>query len=227
MIEIKDLVKVYGKDQSKTVALDGVNLKIEDGEMVAIMGPSGSGKSTLLNIIGGMDGLTSGTYICDGVEVGKLKSSKLHIFRRDHISFVFQNFSLLNHYTAYENVEVPLNAKKIKKSKRKEIIHDKLKKLGIDDLAKKTPLKMSGGQQQRVAIARALASDNNIILADEPTGALDSKNGEEIMNIFDDIQKTNKTIIIVTHDEKIAKRCKRIIRIEDGKITSDEKLQKI
>ena len=223
MIKLTDVTKIYGTEENGTKALDNVSLTINDGEMIAIMGTSGSGKSTLINLLGGMDILTSGTYLYNGTDVGNMKLSELHKFRKNNISFVFQHFALMNHYTVFENVEVPLRAKRIKRARRKEIVMEKLKMLGIEELAKKLPVQISGGQQQRCAIARALAADNQLILADEPTGALDSKTGKEIMDIFTDIKHLGKTVIIVTHDNKIADRCERIVRIEDGKIVKDEK----
>lgn len=218
MIELKDVTKVYGKKDNITKALDGVNLTIEDGEMVAIMGTSGSGKSTLINIIGGMDKLTSGTYHYDGEDVGSMSVGKLNKFRKDNVSFIFQHFALLNHYSVYENVEVPLRAHRIGRRERKKRIMEKLAMVGISEQAKKLPVEMSGGQQQRCAIARALVYDNPLIVADEPTGALDSNNSNEIMGIFREINALGKTVIIVTHDSDIAAKCDRIIRIEDGKI---------
>ena len=218
MIKLNNIVKTYRLEDREFNALDGVSLSIESGEMVAIMGPSGSGKSTLLNIIGGMDSVTDGQYCCGDIEVSNLKTSKLHRFRKENIGFVFQQFALMNKYTIFENVEMPLIAKRINKFKRKKIVYECLEKMGISDQAKKYPTQLSGGQQQRCAIARALAADNRIILADEPTGALDSKTGEEIMGIFKKINKEGKTFIIITHDSKVAEKCDRIIYIKDGKI---------
>ena len=216
MIELKNITKIYGTGASGTKALDDVSLQVKDGEMLAIMGTSGSGKSTLINIIGGMDKLTSGTYFYAGNDVGNMNTSKLNKFRKDNVSFIFQHFALLNHYSAYENVEVPLRAHRISKKERKRRIIDKLKMVGIEEQADKLPVEMSGGQQQRCAIARALVYDSQLILADEPTGALDSSNSAEIMNIFRNINKLGKTVIIVTHDSNIADKCDRIIKIEDG-----------
>ena len=218
MIKLENVTKIYGKDGSKTVALDGVDLEIKDGEMVAIMGPSGSGKSTMLNIIGAMDDLTDGKYFFGDQEVSSLRGNKLHEFRKNNISFVFQNFALMNNYTVFENVELPLLSKRLSSRKRKEIVNEKLKIMGIDDLAKKYPTKISGGQQQRCAIARALASGNELILADEPTGALDRKTGEDIMEAFTKLNEMGKTVIIITHDEHVANKCQRIVHINDGKI---------
>lgn len=218
MIKLTDVIKIYGSKENSTKALNGITLTIQDGERIAVMGTSGSGKSTLIHILGGMDVLTSGSYCYNDINVSNLKAGELQKFRKQNISFVFQHFALLNHYTVFENVEIPLKAKCIKKSQRKEIIMEKLQILGIEELAKKLPIHLSGGQQQRCAIARALAADNPLILADEPTGALDTKTGKEIMDIFENIKEMGKTVIIVTHDVNIAKRCERIIRIEDGRI---------
>lgn len=217
MIELKNVTKIYGNEENGTKALDNISLKIEEGEMVAIMGTSGSGKTTLINIIGGMDTMTSGEYLYNGEKVNEMNNSKLNKFRKDNISFIFQHFALLNHYTTYENVEVPLRAKNVARKERKKRIMEKLKMVNIEEQAFKLPVEMSGGQQQRCAIARALVCDNPIIVADEPTGALDSKTSEEIMNIFKEINKMGKTILIVTHDINIANQCSRIIKIEDGK----------
>lgn len=218
MIELKDVCKTYKYGKEETKALDNINLTIKDGEFVAVIGNSGSGKSTLLNVIGCMDLMDSGSYILNGQEISGIKINKLYKVRKESISFVFQNFALLNHYTVFENVEVPLLAKKVRKNERKRIVKEKLELMGIYDLKSKLPTKISGGQQQRCAIARALASDNNIILADEPTGALDSKTGEEIMNVLKELNGMGKTVIIVTHNMDIAKQTDRILEMEDGRI---------
>lgn len=218
MIELKDVCKTYKYGKEETKALDNINLTIRDGEFVAVIGNSGSGKSTLLNVIGCMDMMDSGSYILNGQEISGIKINKLHKVRKESISFVFQNFALLNHYTVFENVEVPLLAKKVRKSERKRIVKEKLELMGIYDLKSKLSTKISGGQQQRCAIARALASDNNIILADEPTGALDSKTGEEIMNVLKELNGMGKTVIIVTHNMDIVKQTDRILEMEDGRI---------
>lgn len=218
MIELKDVCKTYKYGKEETKALDNINLTIKDGEFVAVIGNSGSGKSTLLNVIGCMDLMDSGSYILNGQEISGIKINKLHKARKESISFVFQNFALLNHYTVFKNVEVPLLAKKVRKSERKRIVKEKLELMGIYDLKSKLPTKISGGQQQRCAIARALASDNNIILADEPTGALDSKTGEEIINVLKQLNGMGKTVIIVTHNMDIAKQTDRILEMEDGRI---------
>lgn len=218
MIKLTNIVKSYNIEDKEFHALDGVDLNINEGEMVAIMGPSGSGKSTMLNIIGGMDTATSGEYMFNDIEVSKLGNVELHKFRKNNVSFVFQQFALMNKHTVFENVEMPLIAKKINRKKRKETVMEKLEMLNIADQAKKLPTHLSGGQQQRCAIARALASDNKLILADEPTGALDSSTGEEILNIFKSINEMGKTVIVITHDINVASKCQRIISHEDGKI---------
>ena len=183
---------------------------------MAIVGTSGSGKSTLLNIIGAMDHATSGKYIFDGKEITSCNLKELHKFRKENISFVFQNFALMDKYTVYENVEMPLIARHIRH--RKSIVMDYLERMGIAELKNKIPSHLSGGQQQRCAIARAMAADTPVLLADEPTGALDQNTSNEIMKCFEEINKNGKTVILITHDINIANRCKRIIHIEDGKI---------
>lgn len=216
MIELTDVKKDYGKGDYCTHALQGITMKVEQGEYVAIVGTSGSGKSTLLHIIGGMDQLTSGVYRFADEVVSDYSLSKLQDFRKRNISFIFQNFALMNKYTVFENVEMPLLARNIKK--RKQIVMDCLERVGIANLKSKLPTQLSGGQQQRCAIARALASDTQVILADEPTGALDNKTSSEIMSCFSDIHEAGHTVILITHDMSIASKCQRIVRIEDGKI---------
>lgn len=217
MIQLNNISKTYLKYATEnTPVLNNINLFIKENEKVAIMGASGSGKSTLLNIIGCMDKFTSGEYLLDGISIEKLKENQLDNVRKKYISMVFQNFALLNHNTVYENIEFPLIARGIKKDKRKEIVYDYMEKLEIKNLANKLPIHISGGQQQRCAIARTLVTDSKIILADEPTGALDYNRGMEIMDILCSIK--DRTIIIVTHNEEIAAKTERIIRIVDGRI---------
>lgn len=216
MIKLENVTKDYVSGSAITHALRGVDLKIEFGEFTAVMGTSGSGKSTLLHILGGMDTLTGGKYQFDNEIVSDYNFADLQKFRKKYISFVFQNFALMNKYTVYENVEMPLLARRIKN--RRVIIMEQLEKMGIADLQKKLPAQLSGGQQQRCAIARALAADTPILLADEPTGSLDKKTSGEIMDCFEEISR-EKTIILITHDPDIAGRCRRIVRIEDGKLT--------
>lgn len=226
MIELINVEKIYGKKDYATRALKDANLKISDGEFLAVMGPSGSGKSTLLNIIGCMDSLTSGQYLVDGMDVGNMKNIKRQEFARDNISFVFQDFALMNDYTAYENVELPLRIKGVRAKVRKKTVMECLEKVGMTEYYKKYPNKLSGGQQQRVAIARALASGNKYILADEPTGALDSENGMEVIKVLQNIVKEGRTVIMVTHNEELAMYADRIVYIEDGVVTPYVKEQK-
>lgn len=218
MIEMKNVTKIYSNGEYETLALQDINLSIKKGEFVAIMGKSGSGKSTLLNIIGCMDELTYGEYLFDNIIVNNLNRKKLDKFRKDNINFVFQNFALMNQYSVYENVEVPLLARNIKKSERKVLIEEVLKKLGILEQKDKLPVHISRGQQQRTAIARAIIAKNQLVVADEPTGALDEKNSEEILKILKALNKEGLTIVIVTHDRKVAEQANRIIELSDGKI---------
>ena len=218
MIILKNITKDYVNKGSVTHALNGIDLSIEDGELLAIIGTSGSGKTTLLNIIGGMDQETSGEYYYNNELVSNYSKKELQNFRRDYISFVFQKFELMDDYNVSENVEMPLLARKIDKNIRKDKISMALKKVGLENLAKKMPNELSGGQKQRCAIARALVTDNPILLADEPTGALDSKTSDEIMALLEKLNKDGKTVIIVTHDLAIAQKCGRVIEIVDGEI---------
>lgn len=219
MIKLKNIIKKYTNGSEELVALNGINIEIEKGDFVAIMGASGSGKTTLLNIVGCMDTATDGEYLFDDISVHNLTQSEKDEFRKNHIGFIFQNFALLKDYTVKENIEVPLRAKGIKKKERDSMTKEILKRVDLSEYEKSLPTKISGGQQQRVAIARALVCGASLILADEPTGALDSKTGQEIMNLLIKMNsEENKTILLVTHDEKIAAQAKRIIKLEDGKI---------
>ncbi|MBN1053554.1 ABC transporter ATP-binding protein [Clostridium botulinum] len=216
VIGLKDIKKIYGKKDYETVALQSINLEISEGESIAIMGTSGSGKSTLLNILGCLDTQTSGSYFFNGNSINTFKEKELAKLRNSSFGFIVQSFALIDDFTVYENVVIPLDYSKNKK-KKSEVIN-LLKKLGIDEKINKTPKELSGGQCQRVAIARALVNDPEVILADEPTGSLDGRTGQEIMNILLDLNKKGKTLIIVTHDLNIAKQCHRIVNIVDGKI---------
>ncbi len=216
MIRLENITKIYNEKVDDTKALDDVSLKIEDGEFISVMGASGSGKSTLLKIIGCMDSPTSGKYYLDDTEVTAASRSQVHKLRKEKIGYVFQHFALMDYYTAYENIELPLLAANVKRKDRKRIILKQMGHLGILSERNKLPGKMSGGQQQRVAIARALVTNADIILADEPTGALDQKTGHEVLELLKEINKSGKTVIIVTHDEGIAKVTDRIITISDG-----------
>lgn len=226
MIDLKNITKTYGDKENAFNALNNVNLKIDSGEFVAIIGPSGSGKSTLLNIIGLMDNFNEGNYILDDkeIDIKNMKSKELSKIRNNKFGFIFQNFALLDNYTVYENIEVPIAYRnRLEKSKLdRKSIKDKiiklLKEFGLEDKKDKYPKELSGGQQQRVAIIRAIVNEADIILADEPTGALDSETGNFVFNELKKINDTGRTVIIITHDEKIANKCKRIIRIVDGHI---------
>lgn len=218
MIKLQNISKVYKSINGKTDALTDVCLTIREGEFVCIMGKSGSGKTTLLNIIGCMDKANSGEYRLDDIDVVRLNANKFDKLRREKISFIFQKYELMGKYTVYENIELPMNAKRISGKQKKQQITDIMKRLGIYELRNKFPKQLSGGEQQRVAIARAYVSDNKYILADEPTGALDNKNTQEIMHIFEELRQEGKTIVLVTHDEEIAARGNRIIRLLDGRI---------
>ena len=221
VISFEDFSFQYRAQKKPT--LTGINLNIYPGEKVLIAGPSGSGKSTLLKIIGCMDTPTAGKYFLDDTEVTAASRSQVHKLRKEKIGYVFQHFALMDYYTAYENIELPLLAANVKRKERKRIILKQMEHLGILSERNKLPGKMSGGQQQRVAIARALVTNADIILADEPTGALDQKTGHEVLELLKEINKSGKTVIIVTHDEGIAKMTDRIITISDGRIVGDSK----
>ena len=221
IIELKNVGKIYGKGESETVALSNVNLTIEKGEFWSIMGPSGSGKSTLLNILGCMDRVSMGEYLLKGKSVSEMTRKQLSKIRNQTISFVFQYFALLNDYSVYENTELPLQCQKISNREKKERIAYYMKRLGIENLARKKPTQISGGQQQRVAIARAMVTKSDIILADEPTGALDQKTGEGLLELLKEINRDGKTILLVTHDSKVAEAAEKKMRIEDGKCFVD------
>ena len=218
MIRLENVIKIYGEDYEKKIALNNICLEIKDGEFVAVTDPSGSGKSTLLNIIGCMDIPTKGRYYLDDTDITLKTKSQIEDIRKEKIGFVFQHFALMDYYTAYVNIELPLIIKNIKRSERKGLVNEQLKLLGIEEVKDHIPSKMSGGQRQRVAIARALVSGCNILLADEPTGALDQATGREVMELLKEINKRGTTVIIVTHDINIANQTERIIEICDGKI---------
>ncbi len=222
LIQVKDLYKIYQMGNVEVRALDGVSVDIESNEYISIMGPSGSGKSTLMNLIGCLDTPTSGDFFMDGVNVATMTDDELAHIRNKQIGFVFQTFNLLPKSTSLRNVELPLIYNgSIKASERKGMAISALERVGLGDRTHHKPNELSGGQRQRVAVARALVNDPAIILADEPTGNLDSKTGEEIMALFDDLHQQGNTIILVTHEEHIAAHANRVVRLLDGKISED------
>lgn len=221
MLKVQDITKIFSTEEVQTLALNGVSFEIKDGEFVAIMGPSGCGKSTLMNILGLLDNPTSGSYELIGQEVGHLKEKDRTQFRKGNIGFIFQSFNLIDELNVYENVELPLLYMKISASERKKRVEEILRRMNISHRAKHFPQQLSGGQQQRVAIARAVVMNPKLILADEPTGNLDSKNGREVMDLLTDLNREGSTIVMVTHSQKDAARAQRIINLFDGKIVSD------
>jgi putative ABC transport system ATP-binding protein len=225
MLEIKKLNKSYKIGDSTLHVLKGINLSVKEGEMIAIMGSSGSGKSTLLNIIGILDELDSGDYNLDGIQIKGLSEKKAAQYRNKFLGFVFQSFNLINFKNALENVALPLYYQGLNRKERQKKAMFHLQKVGLADWSSHLPNELSGGQKQRVAIARALASNPKLILADEPTGALDSTTSQEIMKFLQKLNDEGKTILIVTHEEDISLMCKRIVRLKDGIITEDKKIK--
>ena len=226
LISLKNIYKIYNVGGEEVRALDGVDLSINNNEYLSIMGPSGSGKSTMMNMIGCLDSPSSGLYEFEGEKVHIMDDSQLASIRNRKIGFVFQTFNLLPKASALHNVEIPLVYANIKKEKRLEMASNALISVGLEDRMHHRPNELSGGQRQRVAIARALVNEPSIILADEPTGNLDSKSGHEIMKIFDELHRSGNTIILVTHEDDIAKYSNRIVRLLDGKVVSDELVKK-
>ena len=223
MIKVNDLCKVFRTEEIETTALNNVSFEIGDGEFVAIMGPSGCGKSTLLNILGLLDNPTSGSYMFSGTEVANLKEKDRTKFRKGNIGFVFQSFNLIDELNVYENIELPLRYLDIPSSERKAKVTEMMKRMNISHRAQHFPQQLSGGQQQRVAIARACVAGPKLILADEPTGNLDSKNGREVMELLQELNREGATIVMVTHSQKDASMAQRIINLFDGAIVSDVK----
>lgn len=217
-IELFNINKQYGQNEAKVKALDEISLKIKKSESIAIIGPSGSGKSTLLNIIGMLDNPTSGEVIIGGTKISNLKENEIARLRNEKIGFIVQHFALISDYTVFENIELPLIYAKVPYIERKKKVFEMCKELGILEKIKYTPKELSGGQCQRVAIARALINNPEIILADEPTGALDSETGEEILNILNKLNKKGTTLVVVTHDINIANKFDKIIKVHDGKL---------
>lgn len=219
IISMREISKIYHVGGEEVRALDGASLTVYEGEFVAIIGPSGSGKSTLMNIMGCLDTADAGTYLLDGQEIGQYSEHELARVRNRKIGFVFQNFNLLSRLTAAANVELPLIYQHLGFGERKKRVAAALERVGLSARAEHKPTELSGGQQQRVAVARALATNPSILLADEPTGNLDSKTGADIMALFHDLHKGGATIVLITHNEEIAAQAERCIRIMDGKVT--------
>lgn len=224
LIELTDVYKIYNQGDTEVRALNGVSISIERGEFVAIVGASGSGKSTLMNMLGCLDLPTSGKYTLDGTDILEQGDNELSHIRNREIGFIFQGFNLVSGLTAYENVELPLVYRKVPKAERREIVTRALEKVSLGNRMFHRPCQMSGGQQQRVAIARALAAEPPIILADEPTGNLDSRSGSEVMRVLYSLNKRGKTVILITHDNEIAAQARRVIRIADGQVAEDRVL---
>lgn len=221
LIHIENMKKIYNPGENEVRALDGIDLDIEKGDLVAIVGHSGSGKSTLMNMLGCLDTPTSGKYVLDGQDVASMTDNQLADVRNKEIGFIFQGFNLISNLDAVGNVELPLVYRGVSKNERKQLAMEALKSVGLEDRMKHKPNEMSGGQQQRVAVARAVAAKPPIILADEPTGNLDTKLTQEIMEILKELHRSGRTVIIITHDEEIASQAHRVIRILDGRIEED------
>lgn len=227
MIEIKDLHKSYKMGANSLHVLKGLNFSIKEGELVAIMGSSGSGKSTLLNILGMLDEADSGEYTLDGVPIKNLNETKAAKYRNKFLGFIFQSFNLINYKSAMENVALPLYYQKVPRKQREEKALKYLEQVGLKEWAEHLPNELSGGQKQRVAIARAMAAEPKVLLADEPTGALDSKTSYEVMDLIQKINDQGNTILVVTHEEDIAHMCKRIVHLKDGVIVEDKKVEQV
>ena len=222
LIDIRNVYKIYNEGTEAEVrALDGVDLTIDRGECVAVVGQSGSGKSTLMNILGCLDVPTHGEYYMDGEDVKELTDAQLSHIRNKQVGFIFQSYNLIQNLTAYENVELPLIYQNVSVFRRREMVLEAMERVGVADRWKHHPSEMSGGQQQRVAIARAIAAKPPIIMADEPTGALDSHTGKEVLHFLQELNKEGSTIILITHDNSIAATARRVVRISDGKIIED------
>ncbi|MEM4334249.1 MAG: ABC transporter ATP-binding protein [Candidatus Caldarchaeum sp.] len=222
VVVVKNLRKVYRSNGLETVALNGVDLKIKRGEMIAIVGPSGSGKSTLLNMLGALDKPTEGSVIIDGVDISRIDDNKRAEFRNKKIGFVFQSYNLINRLQVVKNVELPLMILEVPEDRRRELALSMLREVGLDSKSLKRPTQLSGGEQQRVAIARALVTEPSIILADEPTGNLDSKSGAVVVHLLRELTRRGNTVIVVTHNMEVARAADRIVYIKDGKIEKEE-----
>lgn len=220
-IEIKNLKKVFRSDSVQTIALNGVSLSVADGEFVAVMGPSGCGKSTLLNILGLLDNPTSGEYMLGDTEVGSLRESQRTVWRRGRIGFIFQSFNLIEEMNIRDNIMLPLNSLDLPKAEKNRRVDEAMRRMGIAHRSRHYPSQLSGGQQQRAAIARAIVSEPGLILADEPTGNLDSRNGAEVMELLSELHRAGATIVMVTHSQKDAALADRIINLFDGQIVEN------
>ena len=221
LIEVRDVYKIYNPGENQVNALDGVSITIDEGEFVAIIGQSGSGKSTLMNMLGLLDTPTHGEYYINGKLVDDLTDDQMSAIRNEEIGFIFQGFNLISSLTALENVELPLVYRGMPKQERREISQDALERVGLGGRMNHLPAEMSGGQQQRVAVARAIAARPPVILADEPTGNLDTKSTKEVMAILHELKDEGRTVIVITHDNEIAEEAERVIRIRDGKVVED------
>lgn len=221
LIEVRDVYKIYNPGENQVNALDGVSITIDEGEFVAIIGQSGSGKSTLMNMLGLLDTPTHGEYYINGKLVDDLTDDQMSVIRNEEIGFIFQGFNLISSLTALENVELPLVYRGMPKQERREISQDALERVGLGGRMNHLPAEMSGGQQQRVAVARAIAARPPVILADEPTGNLDTKSTKEVMAILHELKDEGRTVIVITHDNEIAEEAERVIRIRDGKVVED------
>lgn len=221
LIKVEDLCKIYNPGENEVRALDHVNLEIKTGEFVAIIGQSGSGKSTFMNMLGCLDVPTSGKYYLNGTDVSTMKDNELSVVRNREIGFIFQGFNLIANLNAIENVELPLIYRGIDRKTRHKLAIESLKMVGLEKRMQHKPSEMSGGQQQRVAIARAIAARPPVILADEPTGNLDSRSTQEIMEVLKELHRSGRTVILITHDDEIAAQVNRVIRIKDGKVEAD------
>ena len=221
LIEVRDVYKIYNPGENQVNALDGVSITIDEGEFVAIIGQSGSGKSTLMNMLGLLDTPTHGEYYINGKLVDDLTDDQMSAIRNEEIGFIFQGFNLISSLTALENVELPLVYRGMPKQERREISQDALERVGLGERMNHLPAEMTGGQQQRVAVARAIAAKPPVILADEPTGNLDTKSTKEVMAILHELKDEGRTVIVITHDNEIAEEAERVIRIRDGKVVED------
>lgn len=221
VLQLEDITKVYGQGDAEVRALDGVSLTVEDGDYVAIMGASGSGKSTLMNIVGALDIATSGRYLLDGLDVSELDDDQLSIVRNRRIGFIFQAFNLIPRTTALANVELPLAYRGVRRSERRQRAKEALESVGLGDRIHHKPNELSGGQQQRVAVARALVTEPALLLADEPTGNLDSRSTADVLELLDVVHAQGRTVMVITHEDEVAAHAKRVITMKDGRIESE------